>query len=73
MAQCVMVLWAVEHVQRWCFQLVLTKRYSPLRVQWVLGTKVNSLVCEINGIILGLEMGIKCIHDCKDKKQIKSI
>ena len=37
------------------------------------GTKVNSLVCEINGIILGMEMGIKCIHDCKDKKQIKSI
>ena len=37
------------------------------------GTKVNSLVCEMNGIILGLEMGIKCIHDCKDKKQIKSI
>ena len=39
----------------------------------ILGTKVNSLVCKINGIILGLEMGIKCIHDCKDKKQIKSI
>jgi len=32
------------------------------------GTKVNSLVCEINGIILALEMGIKCIHNCKNKK-----
>jgi len=37
------------------------------------GTIVNSLVRKVNGIILGLEMGIKCILDCKDKKQIKSI
>ena len=39
------------------------------------GTKVNSLVCEINGIILALEMwkNVGPIHDCKDKKQIKSI
>ena len=31
------------------------------------------MVCEVSGIILGLEIGIKCIHDCKNKKQIRSI
>jgi len=37
------------------------------------GTKVNSLVCEVNGIIHRLEIGIKRIHYCKEQKQIKSI
>ena len=35
------------------------------------GTKVNSLVCEVNGIIHRLEMGIKRIHYCKEQKQNK--